>query len=436
MRKSQEGYLILVAVFFILLMGAISLSTINILAGNTNSQVKTGLSAQAYYIAESGINKTIRYWHSKGLACSSITGFGDLTNSTIGTGQFTVTGASTQNTTTLSSNISASATTIPLSSVSGFPSSGAIAIGSEGIYYTGISGNSLTNVIRGAGSTTPDAHNSGDTVTQDQCVLTSTGTVPNFSNPLAQRVIQATVFSFPSASATLVGSVGAIGSVRIVNTSLENAHACLTCPYYEGSNIQTNSTSNTFSGFSTRVNQSVADGNNLVTSSYPGNIAPDILEGTSYTTSSLWDAYFNQTRAYVQANADYVGTNIKSKSGQVIYANGNVSVSNGILGNKNNPVIAYIDGSLYMSSVSVYGIVYATGPVTLRNMSFNGVLATESTYDQQGVGFIYNYDVLSDMTTDSRFSSFINASSFTGSGGGGGSGTPNADYANMQEVFN
>lgn len=436
MRKSQEGYLILVAVFFILLMGAISLSTINLLAGNTSSQLKTGLSAQAYYIAESGINKTIRYWHSKGLACSSITGFGDLTNSAVGTGQFTVTGASTQNTTTLSSNISASATTIPLSSVSGFPSSGAIAIGSEGIYYTGISGNSLTNVIRGAGSTTPDAHNSGDTVTQDQCVLTSTGTVPNFSNPLAQRVIQATVFSFPSASATLVGSVGAIGSVRIVNTSLENAHACLTCAYYEGSNIQTNSTSNTFSGFSTRVNQSVADGNNLVTSSYPGNIEPDILEGTSYTTSSLWDAYFNQTRAYVQANADYVGTNIKSKSGQVIYANGNVSVSNGILGNKNNPVIAYIDGSLYMSSVSVYGIVYATGPVTLRNMSFNGVLATESTYDQQGVGFIYNYDVLSDMTTDSRFSSFINASSFTGSGGGGGGGTPNADYANMQEVFN
>jgi hypothetical protein len=70
---------------------------------------------------------------------------------------------------TLSAAISATDTTIPLSSVTNFPASapggsgvaGSVKIESEVITYTGISNNSLTGVLRGQSKTTAAAHPSG-----------------------------------------------------------------------------------------------------------------------------------------------------------------------------------------------------------------------------------------------------------------------------------
>ena len=70
-------------------------------------------------------------------------------------------------TTTLNGAIDASTTTIVLTSVVNFPSTGTnhIQIDSEEISYTGISGNTLTGVTRGARGTTAASHSDGATIT-------------------------------------------------------------------------------------------------------------------------------------------------------------------------------------------------------------------------------------------------------------------------------
>ena len=67
-------------------------------------------------------------------------------------------------TSTLSSSINTSVTTLTMASASSFPSSGTVIIGSELITYTGVSGNTLTGLTRGANGTTAASHSSGATV--------------------------------------------------------------------------------------------------------------------------------------------------------------------------------------------------------------------------------------------------------------------------------
>ena len=76
----------------------------------------------------------------------------------------TVAGAQT---TTLNGAINDTTTTIVLTSVANFPSSGTnyIQIGTEEISYTGISGTTLTGVTRGVRNTTAASHSDGATVT-------------------------------------------------------------------------------------------------------------------------------------------------------------------------------------------------------------------------------------------------------------------------------
>jgi hypothetical protein len=70
-----------------------------------------------------------------------------------------------QFTSTLSSGINASVTSLTLTSASSFASSGTVQIGTELITYTGVSGNTLSGLTRGALGTTAAIHSSGATVT-------------------------------------------------------------------------------------------------------------------------------------------------------------------------------------------------------------------------------------------------------------------------------
>jgi len=74
--------------------------------------------------------------------------------------------ASGSATTTLNGGINSSATSIVLTSASGFTSSGTIVIDTESITYSGVSTNTLTGCVRGANGTTAAAHLTGATVTQ------------------------------------------------------------------------------------------------------------------------------------------------------------------------------------------------------------------------------------------------------------------------------
>ena len=66
--------------------------------------------------------------------------------------------------TTLTADINATATTVPVASVSGLSASGKIKIGGEIISYAAISGLDLTGCTRGQNITTATSHTSGDTV--------------------------------------------------------------------------------------------------------------------------------------------------------------------------------------------------------------------------------------------------------------------------------
>lgn len=67
-------------------------------------------------------------------------------------------------TTLLNGSINNSVTTITLTSATGFPTSGTIAVNGELIDYTGVSGSDLTGCTRGVRGTSAASHTSGDTV--------------------------------------------------------------------------------------------------------------------------------------------------------------------------------------------------------------------------------------------------------------------------------
>jgi hypothetical protein len=92
--------------------------------------------------------------------------------------------------TILSSNLSNSATTIgtyasstdtsiTLASSSSFPATGVMVSGTEYIYYTGISGNTLLNCIRGFGGTTAASHSVGDSATPSSIDIADCSRFPN-----------------------------------------------------------------------------------------------------------------------------------------------------------------------------------------------------------------------------------------------------------------
>lgn len=80
---------------------------------------------------------------------------------------------------TLSGNITASDTTITLSSVSGLPTTGFIKIDSETIGYANIIGNTLTNCYRGQDGSTATTHLNGAAITKRNIPCINVWPTPN-----------------------------------------------------------------------------------------------------------------------------------------------------------------------------------------------------------------------------------------------------------------
>jgi len=103
-----------------------------------------------------GVGTHLKYYINEGGGYSDITPIRDTTAA----GDVTFAAAAN----TLSGDITAIQTTIPLNSATGFPPSGLVQIGSEQIRYATISGNDLEGVTRGVNSTVPASHLSGAAV--------------------------------------------------------------------------------------------------------------------------------------------------------------------------------------------------------------------------------------------------------------------------------
>lgn len=118
--------------------------------------------------------------------------------------------------TTTTAAISSTDTTIPLASVTNLASFGSINIDHEMIYYNGISGTSLQNVIRGKNGTIANAHLSGSSATQVQAIMTVEGAVPSLSNPNAKSTLYESIF-FSDSGYFAAGTNGSNGVILSYN---------------------------------------------------------------------------------------------------------------------------------------------------------------------------------------------------------------------------
>jgi hypothetical protein len=172
-------------------MGTVVVSLVGI---ENYSAVHQAQTLEAHWIAEAGIQRALTYLSRESGNCTAITG-GSWTNVTLGRGTFTVTATryiTPSTPASLTANINATDTTITVGSTTGYAPRGRMAIESELIGYSGTTGTTFTGAKRGVDGTTAAAHTSGAVVSQDQCSLTSTGTVSaGFGD--AKRVVEVAV---------------------------------------------------------------------------------------------------------------------------------------------------------------------------------------------------------------------------------------------------
>lgn len=203
LRRAQQGYLAIVAVFIIFLVGIIGAAFAYIVSNSATSAANFMQSEKAFYLAEAGFEETAHLLFNPTLTgtngqigCAEISGNSNLTGVNFGAGTFTATavaGSPVYAKTTLSSAVSSTATTIPVASTAGFSSAGRIMIDNEILNYGDISGNNFIGVQRGANEKYSTPHASGTAVTQYQCNIDVKGGIPNLTSPLFQRELQQSV---------------------------------------------------------------------------------------------------------------------------------------------------------------------------------------------------------------------------------------------------
>jgi Tfp pilus assembly protein PilX len=183
--SNQQGFLTIITVILIVIIGFISVAITYMFTNTAFSTNNFQEANKALYLADSGIEQATRALLLPDVANRSACSGLSITNSSIGSGTYTVTSTgpfySPTPATTLSSAISSSAVTIPVVSTTGYQSSGRIMIDSELINYTAIDATNFLNATRGVDSTTATTHATGAGVGQYQCKLTSNGGVPTLS---------------------------------------------------------------------------------------------------------------------------------------------------------------------------------------------------------------------------------------------------------------
>jgi len=188
----QRGFLLVTAVVLIVIAALLISAMVFLSATDSETGASNTQSAQALFIAESGVERALYGFTKEGAACGSLAYTAGL-----GQGSFTTTGTLyAPAATALSAAISATDSVIPVASVAGYAPHGRIIIGSESINYTGSSSSScgafsppcLTGAARGASGSVAAAHALGAAVSQNQCLIRSVGTVDNATRTVDRAI--------------------------------------------------------------------------------------------------------------------------------------------------------------------------------------------------------------------------------------------------------
>jgi hypothetical protein len=386
----QKGFLLIAAVILVFIFSA---------AGSmlAYSYMKKGVAVsedqqaqQALYLATSGLEIAKRAITNETKTCMGINGDAGFTNVSLLNGKFTVTGTESSATNALSSGITASSTSLTLSNASGFSSEGVVFIGNETIGYYSKSGNTLQNLKRGLGGTTAISHNSTDAVTQSDCLLTSTGAVPDFTSPKGRRTAQEVLSTESSGGGSLGGETPVIMTASIFDlrgsATIYNRGVTLSDPNYSGSTIKSGSDVDLRGSAVTYVSDG---GSGLVQSSTSSNVQPDIQEYDSNVTSSnLYSYFFTEplTTIYGIADHSYSKSNLSGVTGKTVWINGQLKLTGNKtynIGTHSQPVVLVIDGDFDLAggiTINLYGLVYVTGDMKLSGSAFfvgEGAVAAE-----------------------------------------------------------
>ncbi len=182
--NKQRGFLTIVTVTLIVVMGMLAVAMAYVFSNSAFTTTNFQAASEALYLADSGLEQEIRALLLPTVASRDACGGASLTNS-IGNGTFTVTAAgpfaAPSPSATLTSAITNSVTTIPVSSTTGYQSAGRIMIDNELINYTAVNSTNFLNATRGVDSSTAAAHASGTPIGQYQCNLSSSGGSPTLS---------------------------------------------------------------------------------------------------------------------------------------------------------------------------------------------------------------------------------------------------------------
>lgn len=213
--QRQCGFLLIAAIVLLVILSFFALVVTDLYVGDTRRSIDHLSSAQAFFLAESGLERATRALLSPTVltpsspdnrqSCATVNT--NLTGVAQGAGVFSVTGGTpfysgdtTNSAMTVNGPLSATATVIPLAntaSLADYAPSGRVMIGQEEIDYSAISPSAsvcgtapcLIGVIRGVDGTTAVAHVSGTPVGQYQCVLSAQGGVPALTNARGLRTL-------------------------------------------------------------------------------------------------------------------------------------------------------------------------------------------------------------------------------------------------------
>ncbi|MBE0627186.1 MAG: hypothetical protein IH606_20500 [Burkholderiales bacterium] len=180
--KQARGFLLVVAIIVLVVVAVAVAALGNMTAADIRSSSGHAQSEQAYFAASSGIEYA-GFQIKSGAACASI----NNVSASVGQAQFRTTAQTFIASTALTDNpLTANATSINVVGTAGFAAHGRIAIGAEQINYSGKTATAFTGVSRGMAGTSVAAHPLASAVSQDQCLVKSTGV-----NASATRVLEA-----------------------------------------------------------------------------------------------------------------------------------------------------------------------------------------------------------------------------------------------------
>ena len=195
--NKYRGFLMIVVAILLVVVAALASAFVAMTISGTHSSSSAMSANNAFNLAQSGLEQgsyqltTTTAWCGTGYqAPVAVSGEGEYQYScTLNNGLTTATSALT----TVSSSV-------PLASIAGLASLGAVTIDSETMYYAGISGTTLQNVRRGQNGTTAATHLNGAFVSQAQYLISSQGGAPSLSAPggkvtLSQAVLLMTYFA-------------------------------------------------------------------------------------------------------------------------------------------------------------------------------------------------------------------------------------------------